>query len=364
MAALANVKAVASLIIPGDQEPEKHFHFNDFSMKWGGRTIRQFAEVKIKHVVDTNLELPTLFLHFLPPEFRIDKDGDCSLDQSLRSGNDASEVVMRLPAKFQSDAFANKCGDLKESVQEVIAAVLEVGEVMVGKCLSKSGQADPLTRFYSLKAARAKAGVNLPKKLFGIPENADQYLFVNNHSSVVYFDESVREAFTNCISGLPESDDPDVKNFSIFLKVFYEGGFGYNYKKPVGDSAFLPINVGVAAMNVVPAFEGQQGIATGYPYLLPSAFLPFVETVPISIDAIRSMSECHGRYGLCFTRLVHVWEGPNFESDNTLSYCSILPHGGFFYVPDTLKAHREKGGYVYAFGEDKETTKTELSEDH
>merc|ERR1719181_1806781 len=120
-------------------------------------------------------------------------------------------------------------------------------------------------------------------------------------------------------------------------------------------TGYLPVNVGVAAMHVVPAFEGAAGIGTGYPYQLPAAFLPFTETVPISIEAIRSMSARHGRYGLCFTRVVYVWEGPDFETDMALNFCSILPYGGFFYVPDSLKAHREKGGYVYAFGETKDT---------
>jgi hypothetical protein len=340
--------------MPGDKDPGEEMRKGNYSMTWGGRTIKNFKEVKIDHVLKEELSLPTLYLHFLTEEFRMPKDGD-TLDQSLRSGNDASEIVIKLPAKYFEATFAAKCGDQKEQVETVLATLREVGEVFVNKATSGSGSAHPQVRFYSLKAARAKASVNLPKKLFGIPENADQYLFVNNHSSAVYYDDSVRQAFTDCIGELSVMDLPDAKNFAVFLKVFYEGGFGYNFKQPVGDRAFLPISVGVAAMSTVPAFDGQVGIGTGYPYQLPGTFLPFVETVPISIDAIRQMSERHGRYGLCFTRLVFVWEPEDFESGNlSLNFCSILPHGGFYYVPDSMTKHRELGGLVYAFGESKE----------
>merc|ERR1712187_554922 len=104
----------------------------------------------------------------------------------------------------------------------------------------------------------------------------------------------------------------------------------------------------------VPAFDGQLGIGTGYPYALPAQFLSFVDTVPISIEAISSMSDRHGRYGLAFTRTVFVWEGDLWDSQKTLDFASILPHGGFYYVPSTMKDHMAKGGLVYAFGESKD----------
>lgn len=208
---------------------------------------------------------------------------------------------------------------------------------------------------------KAEGGDPLPKKLFGIPEVAEQYLFVNNHASVVHFDTEVREAFNRCIEGLPEVAFPGAKQFCTFLKVFYEGGFGYNRKEAMG-RGYLPVNVGVAAMSVVPAFEGQLGIGTGYPYALPSKFLSFVDTVEISIEAIRSMSDRHGRYGLAFTRTVFVWEGDAWASDQTLDFASILPHGGFYYVPATLRDHVAKGGFVYAFGEEAEPSKEAVAE--
>merc|ERR1712048_1541081 len=107
-------------------------------------------------------------------------------------------------------------------------------------------------------------------------------------------------------------------------------------------------------MGVTPAFEGQVGIATGYPYLVHPKFFRFADTVPVTIGAISSMSGRHGRYGLCFTRCVFVWEGDTFATDGVLSFCSIIPQGGFFYVPETLREHTEQGGFIYAFGEDKE----------
>merc|ERR1711988_132463 len=104
------------------------------------------------------------------------------------------------------------------------------------------------------------------------------------------------------------------------------------------------------------------GIGTGNPYVLSAPFLPFVETVPVSIDAISSMSEYHGRYGLAFTSLVWVWDGGQWESEKSLDFCSILPFGGFYYVPSAMSKHRELGGLVYAFGEKAESSGTELSQ--
>merc|ERR1712217_864727 len=126
-----------------------------------------------------------------------------------------------------------------------------------------------------------------------------------------------------------------------------------NYKQEMS-GGYLPRNVGIACMGVVPAFEGQCGISTGYPYLLESRFLPFHDTVPVTIGAISGMSSRHTRYGLCFTRCVHVWETEAFEREGVLNYCCVVPHGGFFYVPRTLRGHWQLGGLVYAFGEAKD----------
>lgn len=352
--------AVGSFIMAdGDGDPAASLRNNSYSMRWGSRNIKKFREIKPVQKREDGLALPTLYLHFLPQEFRIDRGGIC---QSLRAGNDMSEVVMKLPSEYLSEDFAaNQCGGLTKQVQEVQNALRSQGEILVKTSGVSDGSADPGARFFSLKAARAKAGVSLDKPAFGIPEKSNQYLFVNNHASVVHFDDSVREAFNECIGNLAEEGAP-AKKFSIFLKVFYEGGFGYNEKQPMGQNGYLPVNQGVAAMSTVPAFEGQIGIGTGYPYELPAAFLPFVETVPISIDAIKSMSDRHGRYGLTFTRVVWVWEGDKFESEATLDFCSICPHGAFFYVPEKLSDHQRIGGYVYAFGESKDTGNEALSQ--
>jgi len=312
-----------------------------------GGNVTKFREVKIPHLVDEGLALPTLYLHFIHEDFRM-KDG-AEVCCELRSGNDMSEVLLQVPGKYLSDSFVAQCGQCRDAVKTVIDTLRDHGELLV----NSDTKVTSTTLFFSLRTARPKSGISLDKKAFGIPESAEQYLFVNNHSSVTYLDEGIRQAFNECISELPNSDSNDAVKFATFLKVFYEGGFGYNKKVQMG-KGYLPVNVGTAAMSVVPAFSGQVGIATGYPYQLPSVFLPFVETVPISIDAIREMSERHGRYGLCFTRCVFVWEGSAWKADKTLDFCSILPHGGFYYVPESLEAHRARGGLVYAFGESKE----------
>lgn len=294
-----------------------------FSMTWGGTTVTQFREAEIPRIEDPGMQLPTLYLHFLDDDFRI-QDGD--LDRAMRSGNDMDEVIIKLPGKYLSPEFAAGCKDLKDDIEELTKALRGQGECLVSSCK----KADPGTLFFSLRTARAKSKLSLDRKAFGIPEDADQYLFVKNHSAGVHFDDRVKEAINKCIGGLSDVGSPDAAKFLIFLKVFYEGGFAYNKKLKMGDRGYLPVNVGTAAIHHLPAFAGQEGIVTGNPYKLPATFLPFTETAPISIDAIKSMSEYHGRYGFAFTRVVYVWEGDQWEDSKTLDFCSILPHGGFF----------------------------------
>lgn len=205
---------------------------------------------------------------------------------------------------------------------------------------------------FKLKTSRPKAGISLPKKLFGIPEAANSYLFAENHISVGFMTDDVKEATNTCIAEFTEHADKDLAAFAVFLKVFYEGGFAYNEKRPV-DGGFLPVNLSIACLGITPAFEGQVGIGTGYPYKLAAPYLPFVDTVPVTIGGIAQMSVRHSRYGLCFTRCVHVWEGEDFARDGSLSFCSILPHGGFYYTPATLQDHQKNGGLIYSFGESK-----------
>lgn len=352
MADFQNPAAVATIVLEKDTDLAR-LRSNSYSMQWGGQKVTKFKEVKVPHVKDDALALPTLYLHFLDQDFRVE-DGE--LDRNLRAGNDMSEVVIKIDAKYLSESFAGQCGEYSEDVSIVVGALREVGEVLVGSSSANAGML-----FFALRTARPKAGISLPKPAFGIPDSADQYLFVNNHESVIHFDEKIKNAFNACIGGLPEINFVAAAKFVTFLKVFYEGGFGYN-KKIMLQGGYLPKNVGIAAMSVVPAFEGQVGIGTGYPYKLPSKFLPFIDTVPISIDAIRTMSERHGRYGLAFTNCVFIWEDASWEKERTLNFISILPHGGFFYVPATLSEHKAKGGLVYAFGESTSDSQQELSQ--
>jgi len=66
------------------------------------------------------------------------------------------------------------------------------------------------------------------------------------------------------------------------------------------------------------------------------------------------MSERHGRYGVCFTRCVFIWDGGVLESEGKLDFCSPAPHGGFFYVPSDPSKYQTLGGLLYAFGEAKD----------
>lgn len=367
MAAPPKPSAVASIIVSGSEDPAEKFRSGRFDLSWKGENVKKFREVKIVHNTNENLVLPTLYLHFLDQDFRESEKRD-ELDKSLRAGNDMAELIIKLPSAYTSEDFMKKCDehgtDFGKHVRTVIKALQGQGEMWVSHTTrGTTTPVQPDTLFFSLKTSRPKAEVNLPKPKFGIPESADQYLFVNNHDSVVHFDLSLREAFNEVIGQMPSMGEgfPPAAKMATFVKVFYEGGFGYNKKLPMG-GGYLPVNVGIAALGVTPAFEDQVGIGTGYPYVLSAPFLPFVETVPVSIDAISSMSEYHGRYGLAFTRLVWVWEGDEWEASKTLDFCSILPHGGFYYVPSTMSQHQEKGGLVYSFGEKAEASGPELAQ--
>merc|ERR1711971_68607 len=156
------------------------------------------------------------------------------------------------------------------------------------------------------RTARPTAPISLDKAAFGIPGDASLYLFAENHVSVNFMTSQDSDAFQNCINELLGMD-PECQKFAIFLKIFYEGGFAYNQKVEM-EKGYLPKNVGLASLGIVPAFEGQSGVATGYPYLMESRFLPFIDTVPVTIGTIANMSARHSRYGLCFTRSIFVWE--------------------------------------------------------
>merc|ERR1712216_395074 len=72
-------------------------------------------------------------------------------------------------------------------------------------------------------------------------------------------------------------------------------------------------------------------------------------------NAISTMSQRHGRYGLSFTRCVFLWDGGALESEGKLDFCAPAPHGGFFYTPADPVDYHELGGLLYAFGEARDT---------
>lgn len=213
--------------------------------------------------------------------------------------------------------------------------------------------------YFRFATSRPKASITLDKRLFGIPSEAQIYLFAQNHVAMNHVTEDVKEAFLKCLEELPEqTDNISIQPLATFLKIFSEGGFMYNDLIATGGTgarrSYLPKMVGVAAMGPTPAFEGQIGISTGYPYHVPPQFFQYVDTVPVSIDAISNMSERHGRYGLCFTRCAFVWDGGALESSGMLDFSCPAPDGGFFYVPDSAAKYEEIGAFLYAFGESKE----------
>lgn len=354
---------VAALVLPGTEDPKELMRRGGIDLNWTAkdgttRRVTKYREVPMQHVVDQDLALPTLYLHFLNKEFFL-KEGEYNL--SLRAGNDNSEIQLVLPQEMvpSRNTLPETC---RASFDVVMRFIRSQSEVMSSSVDEKPGGFGPKknlkatiqTRrlYYSLKTARPKAGISLDKASFGIPEDAELYLFAENHASVNYMSKRDTEAFEECISELLDLSAEVVK-FGIFLKLFYEGGFAYNKKLQMG-KGYLPQNIGLACMGVTPAFEGQSGISTGYPYLLPSRFLSYCDTVPVTIGAISGMSSRHARYGLCFTRCVYVWETEALAREGVLNFCSITPHGGFFYLPSTLRGHWKLGGFVYAFGEAKD----------
>lgn len=348
----------AFVLLPGDEDPASFMKRGGLEVKWktGNGQLKivsgsKLSEAKMPQEVDSGLALPTLYLHFLESEFRVESG---QINNKLSSGNHNSELNIALPARYIPGMLEEPSSDLRQHLTRVLDFLRSQGEIPVASPVPgprNLGVAVDSTRVYfNLKTARPKSSITLDKASFGIPSSAELYLFVYNHDSVAFMDAEERESFEACIEALPE-EGGDLAKLAIFLKVFFEGGFAYNEKRNVSNSSYLPFNVGIACLSVVPAFEGQSGISTGYPYKVPAGFVPFADTVPVTISDIREMSVRHKRYGLFFTRCVMVWEGEDFEREGVLNYSTIAPHGGFFYVPGSLKEQRELGGLVYAFGE-------------
>jgi len=356
---------VATVLVPGTEDPSSVLRNGSMPLKWQGtdgltKTVRKFREQRPKQLVDESLALPTLYLHFLDKRFFATSE---ELDGRLKGGNDNSELRIVLPEMYMSktssvwDAIS---GDYKQKLDAVLDFLYAQGEAPTN---SHNKTASIQRRVFSLVVARPKSDITIPKDKFGIPSNADLYVFAQNHRSVSFMDEEEVDAFETCISEMPDEPSNHLKAFATFLKVFFEGGFGYNKRNYIGgnSSAYLPENVGIAALGVTPAFDGQLGISTGFPYHVAHQNLPFIDTVPVTIRGISEMSERHARYGLCFTRCAFVWEGDAYATDGTLDFCCVLPHGGFYYVPTNLKKYKHLGCLIYAFGEDKASANETMS---
>lgn len=361
----ATQNKVAAILVPGTDDPSSVLKNGGMTLNWEGtdgqtRSVRTFREQRPKQVADADLGLPSLYLHFLDNRFYANAD---ELDTRLKGGNDNSELRIVMPEMYMSKSAAvweALDGDFKPKLDIVLDFLLAQGEAPTN---SQKMTSSIQRRVFSLVVARPKCDITIPKEKFGIPLDADLYVFAQNHRSVSFMDEEEIDAFETCISELPEQSSKHLQVFATFLKVFFEGGFGYNKRVYIGgnQNAYLPQNVGIAALGVVPAFEGQIGISTGYPYVVDHQNLPFIDTVPVTISAISTMSERHSRYGLCFTRCAFVWEGDAYASDGILDFCCVVPHGGFYYVPANLKKYKEIGGFVYAFGEDRESSNETMS---
>jgi len=356
---------VATLLVPGTEDPSSVLMNGGMTLRWEGsdgstKSVRKFRERRPTQLIDENLCLPELYLHFLHPRFCVNED---ELDSRLKGGNDNSELRIVLPEMYISKS-ANVWAELEGDIQQKFGIVLDFlcdqGEVPIN---SQNKSSSVKRRVFSLVVARPKCDITIPKEKFGIPSEADLYVFAQNHRSVSFMNAEEIDAFETCISEFADHSSEYIRAFATFLKVFFEGGFGYNKRKYVNGNGgcYLPVNQGIAALGVNPAFEGQLGIATGFPYTVSHQHLPFIDTVPVTISAISDMSERHARYGLCFTRCACVWEGDAYASDDTLDFHCVLPHGGFYYVPANLKKYKEIGGLVYAFGEDRKTTNQVMS---
>lgn len=368
-------ETVAMLLVPGTEDTAAIMRRGGMEVGWTGRdgtrrVVKKFRETPMKRVVSQDLALPTLYLHFLDEEFFV-REGE--YNPALRASNDNSELQLALPEEMVPDRNSIHA-DWRSCFDTVKRFLKSQHEVMASPIDDKAGGFGPKKNYktnlntqrwyYSLRAARPKAAVNLDKPAFGIPGGAELYLFAENHISVNFMSRRDVEAFETCITELPSMGGVIAK-FGVFLKVFFEGGFAYNEKRVISANSkgYLPKNVGIACMSPVRAFENQVGIATGYPYLVPSRFLPFIDTVPVTIRAITEMSTRHARYGLCFTRSIFVWEEETFAADAILNFCSIVPHGGFYYTPKTMRKHWKLGGLLYAFGEAREDLEQSVSMD-
>lgn len=347
------------MLIPGTEDPSRLLADGRVQLEWeeadGSRCrIRSFEETVPPRVVRQDLLLPTLYLHFLSNEFFMKDNEVCA---AMRAGNDNSEIQIAVPV-----GMLRSCTERVASLQKVTRFLQRFGEVPTGNLQERSGGFSPQRNYkanafggkiyFDLKVSKPKAEVNLDKDAFGIPSRAQLYMFAQNHASIPFATDEEMEAFEESILALSEGNEMDRK-LAVFLKVFSEGGFAYNEKIPCGGNSYLPKCVGIAAMVTVPAFEGQSGISTGYPYKIAAGHRLFTDTVPVTIKPIANMSSLHKRYGLSFTRYVEFTREPGSEH---ATFTNVVPFGGFFYLPETPDLYEQNGGLLYAFGESEQNT--------
>lgn len=346
----------ATILMPGHEDPVLTLASGRLSVEWSGgsgarSTLSTFQEKLPPRVVNKDLLLPTLYLHFLDPLFHVSENESCL---AMRSGNDNSEIQLALPLSMVTAQLSRV-----PALATVVQFLERHGSSTTSSLAERASGFSPQRHYkatvnagklcFDLKTSRPKADVNLDKSAFGIPLQADLYLFAENHASILYATRKEKEAFSESIVGLLDGDR-EGKRLGVFLKILLEGGFAYNKKNFVGAGGYLPKNVGVACMSTVPAFEGQTGISTGYPFKLDAGYLSFTDTVPVTIEPISDMSPLHKRYALCFTRCIHL---TRIEGE-TPSFFGIVPYGGFYYMPATPELYAERGALVYAFGESAE----------
>merc|ERR1719160_2416849 len=126
------------------------------------------------------------------------------MDGKLKAGNDNSELRIVMPEIYQTKS-SDVWMDLEASLQTKMEIVLDFlnlqGEAPTN---SDKSSASISRRVFSLVVARPKCNITIPKDKFGIPSEADLYVFAQNHRSVSFMAEEEIDAFETCISDLSE----------------------------------------------------------------------------------------------------------------------------------------------------------------
>lgn len=362
---------VTCILPPGNEDPATVME--RIEMEWAHETITSFNAVpteRFQAEADDLPDLPDLYLLDLHEKFRDGKHQTAEMSHLLRAGNANEELRIVLPADCLEPPHHLIEPGFVEDYNRTINFLKAVGEVPVKECTAKPGVfGAPPTGYtttaasnevsFPLRASRPKAAISLDKAAHGVPEDASIYLFLENHRSVAQMNEQDHEAIAAVIEALANDEREDAQELGRFFKIFYEGGFAYNKKEYETAETFAPVNCTIAVMSPEKRRDlpNQQPLSFDAPIVLPPQFLPFSDSVPVTIEGIRDMSKRHRRYGLFFTRTIHIWQGEAFSGENKLDYCALAPNGGFFYVPDNLTDFLEFGGILYPFGKGSQAKK-------